>query len=288
MLVGRVHWFFDLFSHFLVHVAAAVAVAVLLAALARAWLLFLGGLLTLAGCAIPIWPYLASPPAAVADASLRVLVFNVHTANRETDRFIDFVRASDPDLVALMEITPEWATALEVLHDEYPHRESTPRTDNFGIAVYSKLALGDPRVLSTAEVELPSVTARLVVGKKPVTLLVTHPPPPLGEAMARMQTRQLADLARQLGGRNSRLLVVGDLNATPWSSTYREFAQRSGLRNGRLGRGIQPTWPATYPWLGIPIDHVLVGVGLTVSRHQRGPDLGSDHLPIVADVGVLP
>jgi endonuclease/exonuclease/phosphatase (EEP) superfamily protein YafD len=62
------------------------------------------------------------------------------------------------------------------------------------------------------------------------------------------------------------------------------------------GLGIHPTWPTpgTYrrlpklltPLLAIPIDHCLVSHDITVSNLYVGPNIGSDHLPLVADLHI--
>ena len=38
----------------------------------------------------------------------------------------------------------------------------------------------------------------------------------------------------------------------------------------------------------IPIDHVLIKGPLAVTALQRGPKVGSDHYPIIADLRLLP
>jgi len=50
---------------------------------------------------------------------------------------------------------------------------------------------------------------------------------------------------------------------------------------------VQDTWHAHLPAPRIPIDHVLVPPEATVLRREVGPDIGSDHLPIEAEI-VLP
>ena len=40
------------------------------------------------------------------------------------------------------------------------------------------------------------------------------------------------------------------------------------------------------PLLTIPIDHCLISRDITVSNLYVGPDLGSDHLPLVADLHI--
>jgi endonuclease/exonuclease/phosphatase (EEP) superfamily protein YafD len=70
------------------------------------------------------------------------------------------------------------------------------------------------------------------------------------------------------------LIVAGDLNATPWSSAF-AVAARHGLDRAS---GLAPTWPRRH--VGIPIDHVLADTHWRRGEAQRGPDIGSDHLPV--------
>jgi endonuclease/exonuclease/phosphatase (EEP) superfamily protein YafD len=46
------------------------------------------------------------------------------------------------------------------------------------------------------------------------------------------------------------------------------------------------TWPTPLPApLRVPIDTVFVGGGLSLRDLHAGPDLGSDHLPVIAEIG---
>jgi endonuclease/exonuclease/phosphatase (EEP) superfamily protein YafD len=82
------------------------------------------------------------------------------------------------------------------------------------------------------------------------------------------------------------LLIAGDFNLTPWSEYFSDALEQSGLHDAALGFGLARSWPAQFAPAGIRIDHCLL------SRHWRsqstsiGPDLGSDHLPLVADVSL--
>ncbi|AUX33885.1 endonuclease/exonuclease/phosphatase [Sorangium cellulosum] len=77
-------------------------------------------------------------------------------------------------------------------------------------------------------------------------------------------------------------VIVGDLNMPVDSAIYRRFW--SGFENAfsRAGLGFGATKRTR--WFGIRIDHVLAGPGWTTERAWIGPDLGSDHLPILADL----
>ena len=82
------------------------------------------------------------------------------------------------------------------------------------------------------------------------------------------------------------MLVVGDLNLTPWSPIFSGFEAACGLRRAVSNRGgFTPIWYAQMDqsrWaLGLAGDHALSSVSLNcVSYHAEG-QVGSDHRPLV-------
>jgi len=73
-------------------------------------------------------------------------------------------------------------------------------------------------------------------------------------------------------------VVIGDLNASMFSATYRQLVQGTGLSDARTGRGLMPTWPAGMPsWARLALDHVLVPDELIVTDLALGEPTGSDH-----------
>ena len=86
------------------------------------------------------------------------------------------------------------------------------------------------------------------------------------------------------------VLLVGDLNTTMWSTWFRDFTERSGLRDAQVGLGYHATWsPYRLPVVfGIPIDHTLMSDGLVSVDREYPPRMFSDHLPIVTTLAVRP
>ena len=78
------------------------------------------------------------------------------------------------------------------------------------------------------------------------------------------------------------LLVAGDFNLPVESRIYRE--SWGGFTNAfsRAGRGFGFT--RFNGWIRVRIDHVLAGPGWRVDRAWVGPDVGSDHRPLVTDL----
>ena len=72
----------------------------------------------------------------------------------------------------------------------------------------------------------------------------------------------------------------------PWSLPLRRLIRQTGLRDSALGFGVQPTWPAGMLLARIQIDQCLVSEDLKVVRRDVGPDVGSDHLPLVVELAL--
>ena len=83
-------------------------------------------------------------------------------------------------------------------------------------------------------------------------------------------------------------LVAGDLNVTPWSTAFGRMARTGSLADVSLGRGIHPTWFSRFPFMGLPIDHVLVNPGFRAAEVEVLPSIGSDHFPLLASLAFAP
>ncbi len=95
--------------------------------------------------------------------------------------------------------------------------------------------------------------------------------------------QQLAHITGRVG-RDPQVLVAGDFNATPWSQAYRSFRRNTELQDSSAATLPWPTWfggSAVASVLAVPIDHVLHGKGWRVVERRIGPDIGSDHRPLI-------
>ena len=288
---GAWHWVLDLASHFRVQYAL-----LLLAALFVGWLcrvraavlcLSAGCLAAQLGALLPFLVVSESTPAPAATPSasaLRVFLANVYTPNRSFDAMRRLIEHEAPDVVVLQETDQAWLEGLAELRATYPNRVEEARADNFGIAVWSRLKMANARIVRLGHAGVPSVIADIEHGDATLVLIATHPLPPAGRARSELRDEGLAQLARFAASEVSPVLVVGDLNCTPWSPHFRALLRDGRLRDSGEGRWVQATWPSWLGALGIPIDHVLYGAGLRVLRRWVGPAVGSDHRPLIAEV----
>jgi endonuclease/exonuclease/phosphatase (EEP) superfamily protein YafD len=98
--------------------------------------------------------------------------------------------------------------------------------------------------------------------------------------------RQAARLLDALAGMDDvPLLVGGDFNVPPDHASMAALRSRFRFAFEDAGWGYGYTRPTHYPWFRI--DHILASPEWVFTRCWVGPDVGSDHLPLIAEA-VLP
>lgn len=285
--LGEFHWTAELLTHFRVQATVAGVLLALFCALLRMpkRSAVVCGLAALH--LFPVIPYVVPSDHRGSEAlpRLRLLQVNVHTANRRHEAVENLVMERKPDILALLEVNERWLEALAGLHRYYPHRIERPQNDNFGIALFSRFPFEDLHFRRLHHDRIYMAVGRFSLGSTPITLAVAHPVPPAGPAYSALRNEQLAQLSEIIRTfRASEIILLGDLNTSPWSPVYRRFEQSSGLSNGARGLGLFPTWPTGVRPLMIPLDHCLLSSGLRAVSLQTGPDIGSDHLPVLVEI----
>ncbi|WP_395019385.1 endonuclease/exonuclease/phosphatase family protein [Dongia sp.] len=264
--------------------------------IAVAGLLMWRGRLVIASCFVAALcgtPVIASiqgqPPVAVETPQLKVVAFNIWTRNRALDRIMAYLREEQPDIVFLEELTEKHKQAFAALKDLYPTQvtchQSTIDCETLLLSRFPARSWRAGRI----DGALPSAAiAELDIDGRTLTAVAVHVVWPFPMAGADAQREQLLHLARSLEAFDGPLLVGGDFNGGAWVRNQRDFRERTGLV---AEPGYHPTWPAlpikgrdVPEWLRLPIDHVFSRGGPVVIAAEVGPELGSDHLPLMATV----
>ncbi|MCA9977717.1 MAG: endonuclease/exonuclease/phosphatase family protein [Anaerolineales bacterium] len=278
---GRLGWLPDLASHWRWQYAWGGAVLALLFLLGRRGKGVLLASLVLLVNGAQIWPLytaVATPPAA---QTLRAVSINVLQVNTQMDKVLAFLETADPDIIVLSEVTDAWEPALQELAAAYPYQERAFIKGYAATVLYSRYPFTDTDII--LDVERPAVAAHLDIDGQPLTVIGAQPNSPVAPYKAALRNRQLDRLAAYVTAQTTPVLLLGDLNITPWSPHLTDFLAQTELRNGRIGFGVQATWPAAFGPLGIPIDHALVSADILVHHFATGPGVGSDHVPIIVD-----
>ena len=278
-------WLAELFTHFRIQLLGVFALLGLLLAFLRygRW-----AVLVAACMAWLAWPVMrdilpASVPAG-GPTRVKLLAANVLFYNENFEPLERLVAAEQPDVLVIVECTLAWRERLRGLEATYPYSIAEPRSHGFGIGLWSKRPLLDPRAVLLSNGDAPVLFAGLEVDGQAVQIAAVHLLSPLDPGRFAERNTQLSALTEALNRWSGPRLVVGDFNATPWSPFLTQFLRESGLRDSRVGFGIQASWPQQIPLLRIPIDHLFVSPELVVHDRRLGPPINSDHRPVIAEI----
>ena len=290
---GRWVWWLDVLANFRAQYVVALLVLALSLLLTRFRRTGLALLVVAVVNLIPVLPlYVGSPGESDPGApSIRVMSFNLLSDNERFAEVIDYIRTIDPDLVLLHEASRSWEVAVETA--ELGYEVIRPRADNL---IFGTLVLVRGEEIEAVSYGFAEAQPRAVeLNYRPtgwptgLQVLSTHPLAPTVKERADLRDAQLAFAAEWAAGRDGPLFVVGDFNATPWSSPFRYLVDEGGLKNSQVGFGLHPSFPATSNvLLRVPIDHLVHNDALIIRDRRLGPLLGSDHFPLIVDVELAP
>lgn len=288
-LIASDAWIADLIDSFRVHVLMAAVMALPLGfTVRRGWraavvTIFLGCCLANGVTLIHAAQAAAATPKAGGVVRLKIVTVNLLWSNRQHQKLRDWLSREAPDVVVTQETTARWAIALDALHEAFPFRRMPGPNDDLAILSRHKL-----RMIEVAGIRRSGTLAiaALSIGERRIDVMALHASVPLSPALRAARDVMLDDIAAYARRSGQKLIVAGDFNATPWNHAMRRLVRDSPLRHA-IGFW-QPSWADHMPlWMGIPIDHVLAGGGCIVVGRRIGPDIGSDHRPVVAIIDCM-
>ncbi|HZH51084.1 MAG TPA: endonuclease/exonuclease/phosphatase family protein [Microvirga sp.] len=294
--LGSWSWLFDLLSHFRPQMAALGIVAVAASLWARSWTVLAASVVLTATNVLPLTPYLGGGLAAAGAAAgrhepVRLLTFNLHGRSTDPDALRRLLERENPDIVLLAEVPNETRAVVQAWTGLYPHQVLADAGSPVDAVLLSRWEIRSRSVDRSVMRYRATLTARLCdpdSGQRCFTLVGLHAEQPFGNG-ARRQRAQLAGVVRAVKAASTGAVVVmGDLNVTPWSSAFRSLVEEAELTDTAKTRGLSATWRSRSPLFGLPIDHILVNSGFGVIENRVGEDVGSDHFPVIADLILKP
>ncbi len=239
---------------------------------------------------------------------LRVLTCNVEGNNCGTAALHNLIVKVQPDVVALQEC-PKWDQ--EVLGNLFPEGWTVRRGGSLLVATPHSIVATQTHKRNRPPSRWPPVNGLYCVIESPggrVGLCSVHqrtPRPGLyivldrqtglsaersDAVTAETERRRIEaeDLAEWIQGHDGHTLVAGDFNMPVESAIYRNYWARFDNAFGQVGFGFGATKMTRVHGFryGLRIDHILLDDGLRAHRAWVADTVGSDHLPLVADVAV--
>jgi endonuclease/exonuclease/phosphatase (EEP) superfamily protein YafD len=261
-----------------------------------------GGVAVLAAlvAAVPVtgfnvpWQQIGSP--APAGAPFRVVTLNMHYSKANPGPFEELIATHEPDVVAVQEwpesarsallSAPEWhvrATPRLFLASRHPVRRATELGSD---------SMGEHALATHYELETPAGVVHLFSVHTASTrdgIAHTLRDNRTGPAEVRANSARRREQSAYIAGRAAAcrgpVVVLGDFNTPPESPIFpRVWA---GYTDAFSAAG----WGWGYTFYGsrtaVRIDHVLAGPGWRVNRCRVGPDVGSPHRPVIAELTLV-
>jgi endonuclease/exonuclease/phosphatase (EEP) superfamily protein YafD len=296
--VGSSVWGFtflaERLSHFQIQYLIGSLLLLGLIAISRRKHLFLIGLVCVALISVNLLTWY-TPVNHQATPWLKVFSSNIWAYNQNYPLLLDIIRKENPDIAMFYEVTAPGQQQLDTLNDILPF--SVGR--NTEVLIYTKLSLNATKIIfNNPKYYNTTIVEGLQKNDKSFTLVATHPSSPHSKERFLDRNQQLENLADYLSSSAAPVIMGGDFNISMWSPFYHQFVETARLDNARQGFGVIPTWAPMkiralpeflQPWLSIPIDYIFTRSGnfeLHTISMKAGGFVGSDHLPVIAEIGV--
>ncbi len=236
--------------------------------------------------------------------TIRILTCNLKGHCEDNAALEQLLRETAPDLVALQgcwrTVTVDWPDGWQVRQEGASLIASRYPLGNSRFLVAEDAGSQTPRPwLLECQVRHPVRTFRFVAVHLPsphrgiTELLDRHTlirPSRRGRMETETAVRQRASAQAQqwIATLPGPLIMAGDLNLPTDSTIYRQHWADFSNAFSTAGFGFGLTeWPYVRGrWFGTRIDHILTSPPWQSWRCWVGPDVGSDHRPLIADIGL--
>lgn len=264
----------------------------------RRWWLVLINLMSTAAILFPIMGLelrgLREACPSQSGLNMRVLTCNVHGDAFDVARLNGVIAETGPDIVALQECPAtivqdcfsedEWFTELSgelcvasrfpILSAKTLDRRSMNGWGNFALLCR----------IDAPEEEIAFVSVHLLSPRQGLEALRYDRFKARAWAQQEFQRRHEESklLYRELQNVSGPSIVAGDLNMTPESSIFRKYLLKYVDAFSESGAGFGYTFSTR--WHSVRVDHVLANQHWAVKCCRVCGDIGSDHLPVVAEL----
>ena len=223
---------------------------------------------------------------------IKIYTANVLQKNKKPAQLQQYIDTTTADILLFMETNLEWQDDIKkVLPSAYRYQVEVPLDNTYGVLLYSRLELVDPRVRYLVDDSIPSIDSRVVMKNgSEFQLYVLHPTPPMPQHNPSSSDRDAEMMKYANLSRESKLPVValGDFNDVPWSATVSLFQSVGELLDVRKGRGFYNTFNAKNFLMRWPLDHVFISSEFRVKDFNTGADINSDHYPTYTELSFEP
>ncbi len=214
------------------------------------------------------------------DGALRVISINTWHKLKDSTALHDYLVRERADVVVMTEVGPDKRRLLDELKTAYPYQVHCADQWVCAMALLSRYPIADQGAARVAVEQPPLVWARVKTMDAQVTVVGTHLHRPSRSPW--LHDKHVTSLIQFISLINGPTVLAGDFNTAPWSNSFKRLMLEAWMFPALQLKPTWPAWPVALPQ--VALDHVLVSADLTIARSGTGPAVGSDHLPVWAEV----
>lgn len=245
-----------------------------------------------------IYPYTAFAAYEVLPASksqqdsITIYTANVLQKNEKRQTVVEQLIKYEPDIVLLTEVNKPWENEIsQAIGNNYPFKIQVPKDNTYGMLLYSKNELINPKVKYLVSDSIPSIHTKVkMIAGDTIQIYAIHPTPPMPQEnpLSTDRDTEMMMVAKMALDSQYPVLVIGDFNDVAWSVTSKLFQNVSRLGDIRKGRGLYNTYDANNFLLRWPLDHIFISNEFRLQSVKRCEDIHSDHFPLYTTLSFEP
>ncbi len=215
--------------------------------------------------------------------NIRLMTFNVSYNNelKNFEKLFELILFEKPDIIQFQEVAPQVQEKLKLLKPFFPYNTGI----NKPLHVIDSVILSKHPLIENRSGDNHAVLTSLILNNTKLTIIGIHLNNPLNQNNFNSATKGINYLKSLVENINQNLILIGDLNMTPFSKRFTNFLKDTNLYAYTSYKNPIVTWPTFLPvYLGIEIDHVLFSKNFKVIEKKTLNHFGSDHKPLIVDL----
>lgn len=212
--------------------------------------------------------------------TLKVISFNWLAEDRDRSDIYAWLKQENPDILAIQEISGREDGVSNALYGLLPYH-TQPVADVMILSRFPILKQANRMINANA-----MLRAELNVENRRLVVWAIHPYTLKGLDDVKVRDFYLAEVARYVSQETEPVLMMGDFNATRWDPRFAAIVAEGDLHEepALLASPTRMAVRKGIPFFGSPIDHILTSTGNVLSDCHTGPNLGSDHKPLLCNL----